>query len=429
MKKTIIVFLALLISITLSACADIDDITFELTDQGFIALHQDEDITDFVEIVDNVDAKTAGAYTVEYNLSYKNINQTLIRDVIVEYSNTNCYYILNANEFQCQKIWSSYLNTVVKLSIFYHPNEQQDAEAIFNVIEEILSTYNDLSDKYRNYDGVTNVKTINDHPTEIHMIDQKLFDLITFSLEHQEEVNNLFNIALGPVLNVWSDYRDQCQLEGICEVPSFSELFAQDEYTNPNDITLNQETLTITLKENMSLDLGGVSKGYISRIITEYLDTLSLEAYLLNNGESNISIGGEHPTRDGGAFLIGITNPDYNPQIHDVTYFATIKLYDGDQLVTSGDYQKYYYVDDEIYHHIIHPQTLYPERYMRSVSIITDDAALGDLYSTALFLMPIEEGINFVNNIDGLEAIWYDLDGEIYYSEHFEEQYLHNLTN
>jgi len=429
MKKTIIIFLALLTVLTLSACADKDDITFELTDNSFIALDQDEDIKDFVEIVSDVDATIAGTYTVEYNLAYKNINKSLTRSITVEYPSDNCFYIVDANEFQCQKIWSSYLNTVVKLSIFYTPTDQQNSDDIFNTVASTLATYNDLSDKYKNYDGITNIKAINDSPTQTHTIDQKLFDLITFSLDHQEEVDNLFNIALGPVLNVWSEYRDNCQLNDICEVPSVEELTAQNIYTNPADITLNSEDLTITLKENMSIDLGGVSKGYISDIIISYLDTLPLEAYLLNNGESNVSIGGEHPTREGGAFLIGITNPDYNPLIHSVSYFAAVKLFDGDQLITSGDYQKYYTVDDEIYHHIIHPETLYPERYMRSVSIIFNDAALGDLYSTAIFLMPIDEGIEFVNNIDGLEAIWYDTDGEIYYSEHFEEQHLHSLSN
>ena len=432
MKKTIFVFLALLITFTLSACADEDQITFKLTDNGFIAEDQNEDITDFVEITSDVDATTAGTFTVDYNLAYKNITTTLTREITVKYPSQNCFYIVDANEFQCQKIWQSYLHTIVKLSIYYHSNEQQDSGAIFDHVEGILGTYNDLSDKYTNYNGVTNIKTINDSPTETHIIDQKLFDLITFSLAHQEEVNNLFNIALGPVLQIWSSYRDDCNINNVCAVPSFEELTAKDIYTDPNDIILDEENLSITLQANMALDVGGVSKGYISRIITTYLDTLPLEAYLLNNGESNVSIGGIHPTREGEYFILGIINPDNaeNPflPIED-RIFASIRLSDGDQLITSGDYQQYYTVDDEIYHHIINPQTLYPERYTRSVSIIFNDAALGDLYSTAIFLMPLDEGIDFVNNIDGLEAIWYDLNGDVFFSEQFEELYLENLYN
>ncbi len=65
-----------------------------------------------------------------------------------------------------------------------------------------------------------------------------------------------------------------------------------------------------------------------------------------------------------------------------------------------------------------------PEHHSRSVSIITSDAGLADLYSTAIFTMTIPEGLAFVNNIEGLEAIWYGLDDVIYFSENFEDLYL-----
>ena len=100
-------------------------------------------------------------------------------------------------------------------------------------------------------------------------------------------------------------------------------------------------------------------------------------------------------------------------------------LSDGDQLVTSGDYQQYFEVDGEIYHHIISGESLFPDRNSRSISIIYSDPALADLYSTAIFLMTIEEGIIFVDSISNLEAIWYGIDGTIYFSENFETEYLY----
>ena len=68
-----------------------------------------------------------------------------------------------------------------------------------------------------------------------------------------------------------------------------------------------------------------------------------------------------------------------------------------------------------------------PERFSRSVSIITDDPALADLYSTAIFTMSIEDGLLFVNGIDGLEAIWYTIDNKAVMSDNFEEMYLVDL--
>lgn len=354
----------------------------------------------------------------------------------VLYDNCNYYYNSTLKEYtdviECKNVWTTYLHTVVKLTI-YHGNDSETKSKekfeeeskvlstdVFDEVERIISFYNDISDKYKLYDGVTNVKTINDNPNDTHVISEELFDLIEFSIQHQNDVDNIFNIALGPVIKVWHNYRENCNLNDICELPSITELEEQDVYTNSDNIILDRENLTITMNEFMSLDLGGVSKGYISGVIIDYLDSLDLRGYLLNSGESNISIGGIHPVRDSGDYIIAVTDPSYV-----LPYYATVYLGDGEQLVTSGDYQQYFEVDDEIYHHIISGDTLFPERYSRSVSIIHTDPGLADLYSTAIFVMTIPEGIEFVNSIDGLEAIWYGMDGTIVFSENFETEYLH----
>ncbi len=48
-----------------------------------------------------------------------------------------------------------------------------------------------------------------------------------------------------------------------------------------------------------------------------------------------------------------------------------------------------------------------------AVTIILENGALGDVYSTALFLLDIETGIAFVDATPGLEAVWYLADGTV----------------
>ena len=89
-------------------------------------------------------------------------------------------------------------------------------------------------------------------------------------------------------------------------------------------------------------------------------------------------------------------------------------------LVTSGSYMRYYTVDGVRYHHIIDPDTLYPENTFLSVSVLCGSSALGDVLSTALFNMSLEDGKSLVKTLDDVYVLWVDKDGKVYYSEGFE---------
>ena len=88
-------------------------------------------------------------------------------------------------------------------------------------------------------------------------------------------------------------------------------------------------------------------------------------------------------------------------------------------VVTSGNYQRYYTVDGKRYCHIINQDTLMPADYFSSVTIITSDSGMADAYSTAVFNMPLAEGMEFVEGLDGVEAMWILEDGSIQYSSGF----------
>ena len=439
MKKLLTITLTVLFITVLSGCKPSieDEIIFDLilgeeysielnepyVDPGMIVKHNYVDISNYVTITGNVDSTKQGVYTVTYTLEYEGVTIVKTRTVSVGSFNGSCTPIEDNELMVCTRIWSgTYLNTVVKLNLYVEQDITYNTEDIFTEIESILAYYTIMSDKYTSYDGMMNVYEINNTAGDTVTVDERLYDLIKFTLDSQTEVVDFYNAALGPVLQVWHDFRDNCLDNDICAVPPLYVLEEADLLTDPANITLDDANHTLTMLEGMSIDLGGVSKGYVSREIIAYLDSLDLPAYLLNNGESNISIGGTHPVRENGKFVIGITDPENTFDI-----YATVYLSDTEQLVTSGDYQKYYDVEGTQYHHIIDPSTLMPSEHSRSVSIITTDPALADLYSTAIFNMSITDGQTFVNSIAGLEAIWFDNDGTVHFSENFEANHLVEL--
>ena len=44
---------------------------------------------------------------------------------------------------------------------------------------------------------------------------------------------------------------------------------------------------------------------------------------------------------------------------------------------------------------------------MKSVTVITKSSLLADIYSTYLYLLPVDKGLDVVNNNSDIEAIWY----------------------
>ena len=131
------------------------------------------------------------------------------------------------------------------------------------------------------------------------------------------------------------------------------------------------------------------------------LEERGITGYVLNIG-GNIRAIGSKP--DGALWTVGIENP-----LGD-EYLAHLQL-NGESVVTSGSYQRYYYVDGKPYHHIIHPDTQMPAEGFLSVSVICTDSGLGDALSTALFCLPQENGLALVESMPEIEAMWVTEDG------------------
>lgn len=82
-------------------------------------------------------------------------------------------------------------------------------------------------------------------------------------------------------------------------------------------------------------------------------------------------------------------------------------------VVSSGEYQRYYVVDDRLIHHLIDPVTLMPGEHNKAVTVVTEDSGIADALSTAVFLMPYDKGAELVNSIEDVEVLWVTKDGQV----------------
>lgn len=339
--------------------------------------------------------------------------------------------------FLCKKNYTSYFDTIVSLTFYVTEYDTYSIEAEFANAEAILEEYHHLLDKYHPYTDIVNVYSINHRSEDTVTLSQKLFDAISFGLSNENVVQienvNLFNIALGPVLDIWHSARDNPLCDStislaydVCPVPA--DLIDGITFpTDPDQIVMDSENLSISfLEPGMSIDLGGFGKGYASEILTDYLDSKAI-TYILNAGNSNVKAGGMNTNNADGFYYIALIRPEIEFQPIQ-SFYSYLKIPPGISVVTSGNYQRFYIglEDGEVYHHIIDPRTNYPGGEAMSVSVVFEDGALADIYSTAIYLLSVEEGWAFVNETPYLEAIWYLSDGSVLTSEGF-TPYLYQL--
>lgn len=308
-----------------------------------------------------------------------------------------------------------YFDTVT--TIIGYEETEEEFDAVCEEIKALLNEYHRLFTIYNRYEGLNNLVTINDLVDGKHTevtVDRKIIDMLTFAKEMYVKTDGNVNIAMGSVLKIWHVYRNRGLDDPVnAELPPMDKLEEAAKHTNIEDLIINDENNTVFLKDpEMSLDVGAIAKGYAAEKIAQYLEEKGITGYLLNLGGNVRTIGmaGEK------SWNVGIENPDTENE--ETPYIEFLRL-QGESLVTSGSYQRFYVVNGENYHHIIDPETLMPGTKYRSVSVLTDDSGLGDAMSTALFLMDYEDGLELVKSMENVEAMWVLPDGEQCYSDGF----------
>lgn len=285
-------------------------------------------------------------------------------------------------------------------------------------IEEIFSKYHKMYDIYTKYQGMNNLAVINEVKNGVHSeipVEQEIIDLIKFSKSLYNTTGGKFNIALGSVLSIWHTYREEgMDNPSEAKIPPIETLESAAQHIDINSIILDEENKTVFISDSdTKIDVGAVAKGYACEMAARYLEDSGVSGYVINAG-GNIRTIGSKPNGD--KWTVGIENPDTSDK--ETPYIEYLAL-NGQALVTSGNYQRFYIVDGKNYHHIIDPDSLMPSDKYMSVSVLANDSGLADGLSTALFNMSIEDGKKLVETLSDVEALWVLPNGEKVYSKGF----------
>ena len=289
-----------------------------------------------------------------------------------------------------------------------------ESEAVFKgwsqAVHDELLYYHRLFDIYHDYEGLNNLKTVNDNAGIAPVtVDPTIIQLLNDCKAYHAATGGMVNPAMGSVLRLWHEARN----DGIDDpanayLPDMEALKAAAEHMDMEALVIDEGASTVFITDSeVQLDVGAIAKGWsVQRVAGAVPDCL-----LISVGGNVCATGPKDET--GTPWVVGIQDPDGGDR-----YLHTLTVTQG-SVVTSGDYQRAYVVEGELYHHIIDPDTLYPSTLWRSVTILCGDSGLADALSTALFVLPQKEGQRLLP--EGAEAMWVDREGNRFYSPGFEQ--------
>lgn len=276
-----------------------------------------------------------------------------------------------------------------------------------NATEEVFSTV------FHKLREIEEKMTINSKDSEVISINSKAgegfvkisddtFYVIDKGRYFSEISKGRFEISIGPLVKLWNIGSEDAK------VPTENEIENRKALIDFNNVILKESEKSVMLKEEgMTLDLGGIAKGYGADEVVKILEEHGVKHAIVNLG-GNVFAYGNKP--DGSPWRIGVQNPK-SPRGDYIGIAEVVNK----TVVTSGIYERYFEEEGKQYHHILDPDTGYPvENNLAGVSIIADSSIDADSLSTAAFALGIDEGMKLIETLDDTEAVFVTKDSEVH---------------
>lgn len=277
-----------------------------------------------------------------------------------------------------------YFDTVITISIY----DSKDTELLDNCFS-ICEEYEKQISRTIETSEISKINNAKGMPVSVS---NSTLELLKKGIAYGELTNGAFDITIAPLSELW-DFKNNTG-----NIPSEDDITEALSHVNYKNIVIDGNSVTLT-DPNAAIDLGGIAKGYIADKLREYLSSKDVKSALINLGGNILTIG-EKP--DGSAFNIGIQKP-FDEQNKTIT---SVSVKDS-SVVTSGSYERYFKVNDTIYHHILNTQTGKPcSNDLVSVTILSESSVDGDALSTACFALGLDKGRELIEDIENVDAIF-----------------------
>ncbi|MBL8028183.1 MAG: FAD:protein FMN transferase [Fibrobacteres bacterium] len=261
-----------------------------------------------------------------------------------------------------------------------------DEDRFRKAVEEIYSECTRIEELFSTTTKSSYISELNNRKTPYKAyLPPEAMKLLTTAIAYSEETKGLFDVTIAPVKWLWG--------LGTGQTPAYPDsnaLAAKLKCVGWKKISIQGDTVFFT-DSSAALDLGGIAKGYSLTKFKEIMLKNGINSFLVNAG-GDVLLGDPKP--DGQPWRIGIKHPrGGEKEIMVIPASNTC-------IISSGDYERFFFHKGERYHHIFNPFTGMPTRGIISSTVVASDPVRAVIYSKVMML----KGVFKLDNLpDGIE--------------------------
>ena len=226
------------------------------------------------------------------------------------------------------------------------------------------------------------------------VVGPELFEVVERAVRYSELTDGAFDVTFASCGHLWS-------FGDTPRIPSDAEVAGCLPGIGFRRLELDPARSSLYLPESgMRLGIAAIGKGYGVDRAAEILEARGITDYIVEGG-GDVRLR----VREGGRpWKVGIAHPRRSGEL-----YATLQI-GGGAVATSGDYERFFERDGVVYHHIIDPRSGYPARRTVAVTVVATNATDADALATGLFVLGPDSGMQVVESLPGVEALFFGAD-------------------
>lgn len=295
--------------------------------------------------------------------------------------------------------------TVIQLTVF----DNKDQEALEIALKHMKTLEDELSTSIAKSD----VSTFNKAPAgAVVPLGEHAQAVVERGLYYSELSKGDFDITIEPVVSLWGIGSEDAG------IPQDEDLVSALKLVGYENLVYDSEKGTLMkTQDGVKIDLGAIAKGYAADEAARVLKENGVTSALVNLGGNVLALG----DKAGVPWKVGIQDPLQNQG----AMVGIVEITDA-SVITSGVYERFFEQEGERYHHILSTKDGYPvNNEILGISILSKNAMDGDALSTVVYTKGLEAGMDFIESLDGVEAIFVSRDSKIYVSTGAEKVFDH----